>query len=111
MVLRNGQLLAKNTPEELYKNPKNSYAASLLNEINEIPWNDLNSAKEGVALVYPNQLKVDPNSDVQVEIKESFFKGSYYLIEAQLNSTTLYFEHGERLLEGDKVGISVIARR
>ena len=107
LVLRNGELLAKNTPEELYKKPANSYAASLLNEINEIPWKDLKEDKEGSALVYPNQIKVDTNSTIEVEIKGCFFKGSYYLIEAQLKSTTLYFEHHERLIEGDKARVKV----
>lgn len=108
LVLRNGELIAKNTPEALYKNPTNAYAASLLNEINEIPWTDLGIEKEGVALVYPNQIEVTPESAIQVEIKASYFKGNYYQIEAQLNSTTLFFEHLNSLKVGDVVGIEII---
>lgn len=107
LVLRNGEVLAKNTPEELYKNPKNAYAASLLNEINEIPHKALGMDKEGLVLVYPNQIKVAENSEHQVTVEASYFKGNYYLIEAKLNETTLFFEHAEKLEVGMNVRVSV----
>ena len=107
LVLRNGELITKNTPEALYKDPKNAYAASLLNEINEIPWKDLGIDKEGAALLYPNQIKVAKESAIEVEIKASYFKGHYYLIEAQLNSTTLFFKHTNSLKVGDLVRVSI----
>jgi len=111
LVLRNGELLARNTPEELYQQPKNAYVASLLNEINEIPLKDLNQDEEGVALIYPNQIKVIENAKLEVTVLESFFKGNYYLIEGKLNETVLFFEHSEKLKVGDTVGISITSQR
>lgn len=107
LVLRKGKLLSKNTPQELYQEPKNAYVASLLNEINEIPLKDLKQNQEGVALVYPNQIKVDENSELQVEITGNYFKGNCYLIEAKLNSTTLFFEHSKSLEIGERVGVFI----
>ncbi len=110
LVLRNGELLAKNTPEKLYQKPKDAYVASLLNEINEIPLCDLGKDNNGVALVYPNQIKVVEKSAHQVTILASFFKGNYYLIEAKLNNTILFFEHTEKLEKGVIVKISIMDR-
>lgn len=107
LVLRNGELLAKNTPEELYQHPKNAYVASLLNEINEIPLKALGQASEGVALVYPNQIKAVEKSGITVTVSDAFFKGSYYLIEGQLGTTTLFFHHPVSLEIGVKVPLFI----
>jgi iron(III) transport system ATP-binding protein len=48
-------------------------------------------------LLYPNQIKIVEKPGLIVEVKATYFKGSYYLIEAILNNKTLYFEHFEKL--------------
>ena len=51
--------------------------ASLLGDVNEIEING------ELKFVYPHQLKVVMNSDLKVEIVNSYFRGSHYLIEAK----------------------------
>jgi hypothetical protein len=36
-------------------------------------------------------------SHLKATVLHSYFKGSFYLIEANLNGTTIYFEHTEQL--------------
>ena len=109
LVIRNGKLVAKNTPETLYNNPKSKYVASFFNEINEIPLHILeanNTSKETV-LLYPNQLKVVENSNLEVTVVASYFKGSYYLIEADLKGEIIFFEHPIKLEINQQVLVKV----
>ena len=109
LVIRDGELIVKNTPEKLYNNPKSAYEASFFNEINEIPLHKIdpkNTSKETI-LVYPNQLKIVKNSTIKVTVISSYFKGSYYLIEAELNEKIIYFEHEIKLNKGEEVAIDI----
>ncbi|UMB53093.1 ABC transporter ATP-binding protein [Lutibacter sp. A64] len=109
LVIRDGKLVAKNTPETLYNNPESKYVASFFNEINEIPLHIIeakNTSKETV-LLYPNQLKVVEKSELKATVIASYFKGSYYLIEADLKNETIFFEHPTKLEINQKVDIEV----
>ncbi|WP_372794998.1 ABC transporter ATP-binding protein [Lutibacter sp.] len=109
LVIRDGELIANNTPEALYKNPKSAYVASFFDEINEIPLSEIdskNTSKETV-LLYPNQLKLIKHSDLKAKVINSYFKGSYYLIEAELNGKIIFFEHTSPLKKGNEVCIEI----
>lgn len=99
MVIRNGEIVAKNTPEEIYNKPLNSYVASFFNEINEIPLNlvDENNSSNEVLLRYPNQISLVENSNIKATVKSCYFKGSFYLIETDFKGTTLFFENSTSL--------------
>ncbi len=110
LVIRDGELLAKNTPELLYTNPENGYIASFFNEINEIPIHILdseNTSKETI-LLYPDQLKVVKNSSLKATVITSYFKGSYYLIEADINGKIIFFEQFKKLQIGSKICLKLI---
>lgn len=91
IVLHEAKIMAKGTPQELYKNPKNKLIASFFDEFNEI---------ENYGIMYANQLKVVENSNLKATVKQSFYKGSYYLIEADLDGKSIFFEH-DKALERD----------
>ena len=99
LVLRNGRLIAKGTPEMLYNNIKSNYIASFFNEINAIPLNEIDTTTTSrrKILAYPNQLKITKKQGIKATIIASYFKGSYYLIEAKLKKTTIFFEHSSKL--------------
>ena len=84
MVLHDAQIMAKDTPEQLYKNPQNKLIASFFDEFNVI---------EHYGIVYANQLKLVENSNLKATVKHAYFKGSYYLIEADLNGKIVFFEN------------------
>lgn len=88
IVLHEAKIMAKGTPQELYKNPENKLIASFFDEFNEI---------ENYGIVYANQLKVVQNSNLKATVKQSFYKGSYYLIEADLDGKSIFFEHNKTL--------------
>ncbi len=86
IVLRNGEIIATNKPKILYENPENKYIGSLFGEINEI------EIDGKVFLKYSHQLKIATESDIKVIIKQNYFRGNHYLVEADFNKKTIFFE-------------------
>ena len=84
--IRDGKLMAKNTPEALYNTLNSEYIGSFFNEVNEIPNNIINhqSRSKKAILVYPNQIKMVEDSLLKAIVITSYFKGYHYLIEADL---------------------------
>lgn len=109
IVIKQGEILTKENTVTLYQNPTNYYVASLFGEVNKIDaslFTAIDSTKD--ILVYPHELKEDPNSKIKVRVKNSYFKGSYYLIEAVLDNTIVFFEHSTALQAPTKIGISIV---
>jgi ABC-type sulfate/molybdate transport systems ATPase subunit len=86
LVMQQGIIIEQGTPKEVFDHPKNSYVASLFGDVNEI----LIDGK--VEFVYPHQLEVVAESGLKVEVLNSYFRGSHYLIEASYNNGVLFFE-------------------
>ena len=93
IVLHDAKILAQGSPEALYKHPKNKLIASFFNEFNVIDGD----------FVYAHQLKVVSKSDLQVTVRKSYYKGSYFLIESQSGDNTIFFEHDAALKKDTKV--------
>jgi hypothetical protein len=43
--------------------------------------------------LYPHQLKITDNGALKVVVKQSYFKGSHYLIKAVANRNVIFFDH------------------
>ncbi|MEM0542742.1 ABC transporter ATP-binding protein [Flavobacterium sp. j3] len=101
IILKNGQILEQGNPNYIYENPRNKYIATLFGEVNEI-------VIEGVSnLVYSHQLKIAAKSDLKVEVINSFFKGSHYLIESQYNDVVMYFDNEVEISVGKQVYLKI----
>jgi ABC-type sulfate/molybdate transport systems ATPase subunit len=86
LVLRNGTIIEVGETREIYSYPGSFYVASLFGEVNEIKWED------NVLYVYPHQLEVSENSTFEVVVKETYFRGNNYLVEAIFNNQIVFFE-------------------
>lgn len=93
IVLHDAKIMAQDTPENLFKNPKNKLIASFFGEYNDL---------ENNGIVYAHQLKVCENGNLKATVKHVYFKGINYLIEADLNGKRVFFEYGDKL-DIDKV--------
>lgn len=87
IVIKNNQVISEDTPENLYKNPKEKYIASLFDDVNEIIIN------ETQVLLYPHQIKIVQNSNEKALVKNSYFRGNYWLIEAEYNNQVIFLKH------------------
>lgn len=85
IVMRDGEIIEKGNPKSIYNFPKNSYVASLFDDVNEIT---IEGKKE---LLFPHQLQIVEKSDLKVTVLNCYFRGSHYLVEAKFENQILFF--------------------
>ena len=106
LVMKEGKIIEKSTPNEIYNNPKSFYTASLFGDVNEISSKYFNDNKEKIMLLFPHQLKIVSHSKLKVMVKNNYFRGSYFLIECEYENGTLFLEHKTALKSNDILFLS-----
>jgi ABC-type Fe3+/spermidine/putrescine transport system ATPase subunit len=104
IVIKNTKIVINNSPLKIYKNPKEKYVAALFEDVNEIIINNK------TVLLYPHQLKVvekSANSIGTAAVINAYFKGSFWLIEAELNQQKIYFNHFSKLQKSANVYLEI----
>ena len=86
IVLKDGNKIMQANPKSVYNNSNNHYIASLFGDVNEI------TIEVKTQFKYPWQLEQIEDSKFKVIVKQSFFKGSHYLIESEFQNRKIYFE-------------------
>ena len=95
---------------EIFEKPRSLYTAELLGEANLIPIEVLKSYASTTRniIVYSHELKVSQKSGMQVEVKHSYYLGTYYRIYSLLeNGRSVYFDHPNPIEKGRKVFLNV----
>lgn len=99
IVIKDQKILVNDSPKSIYQNPKEKYIAALFDDVNVII---INSKKE---LLYPHQIKIAAkNNDIAI-VKNSYFKGSYWLVEVDFNNQNIFLNHHTCLEEGEQVSL------
>jgi ABC-type Fe3+/spermidine/putrescine transport system ATPase subunit len=95
LVMKDGKIRADGNPESIYQTPESHYTASLFDDVNEIPESWLHAGRSDVnkILVYPHQLGIASYSPLEVRVKQNYFKGSRYLVEAATAGKSIFFEN------------------
>ncbi len=99
IVLHEAKIMDQGTPQHIFNNPKNELIASFFGEFNTL---------DTLGIVYTYQLKKVNTSNLKATVKQSYFKGNYFLIEANLNGKTVFFEHEFALENGLEVYIGIL---
>ena len=99
IVIQNNQIIAAGTPQDLYQNPVNKYVASLFDDVNEI---EIQAKK---TLVYPHQIKIIDNSALKAQVQNSYFRGTFWLIELVFEGEKIYVNHDRKVKLHSKVGL------
>jgi ABC-type Fe3+/spermidine/putrescine transport system ATPase subunit len=105
IVMKAGEIVDHAASEAVYLLPKNRYVASLFGEVNEIkvhlliPFKD----QEKEILVYATELYLTEISELQVRIKQFYFKGHNYLIKAVFERKIIFFENPFAIPEDEMV--------
>ena len=109
IVLKNGKIHAKNTPEQLYNNPKDKYVASLFGDVNDLKLKNLISSESSrkKILLYPHEIKIVGKSEIKARVLHSYFKGKSFLIKAVLKNEIIYFEHASEVEKGKEVFLKI----
>ena len=101
IIIRNNKILANKNPKEIYKNPKEKYVAALFDDVNEIIIDEKNY------LLYPHQLKIVEKSAISSIVLNSYFKGAYWLIEAEIEKQIVFLNYIEELEKGKEINLKI----
>lgn len=101
LVMKNGAIEAKGTPKFVFQNPSSFYVASLFGDVSVL------NSNGRINFVYPYQFQLVPNSDIQVEVVQSYFKGSHFLVEGKFENQFVFFESLKELFSGEVVFLEV----
>lgn len=104
IVLKNNHIIASGTPQDLYDKPKSKYVASFFDDVNEVV---LSGKRE---LLYPHQIKIVENSGLKSKVINSYFKGTYWLIELVLEDQMIYLKHDQNVKSQSTVCLKVIGK-
>ena len=100
IVINNHKIIAKGSPKEIYNNPKNLNTASLFDDINQLNINGK------IILLYPHQIKKVDKSNYIATIIKSYFKGFYWLIEAEISNQKVFFINNSKIENNTKCFIN-----
>lgn len=98
IVLNQQEILAIDSPKNLYQSPKSPLIASFFGEFNYLT---------DYGLIYAHQISVVENSNLKAEVVQSFFQGNSYLIEAILNEQSVFFESCASFKKGKTIFLSI----
>ncbi len=103
LMLKNGTEEMFGTPEFIYKNVSTEYQAGFFGEANLLQKNLFSSENTSEKIVvFPHQLEIsDEKKKLKVTLKKTYFKGSFYLIEADFEGKTVFFNNNFLLTAGD----------
>lgn len=108
LVIQNSKEVAKNSPQQIYNNPKNKYTASLFGDVNEIVLQQNNKTQK--ILVYPNEIKITDSSALKATVKKTYFRGFYWLVEVDYQQQTLLLNHHSNIKVGKEVFLSITVK-
>ncbi|GGG37428.1 ABC transporter ATP-binding protein [Bizionia arctica] len=97
IVLDNHKIVANHTPKYLFENPETPLIASFFGEFNMID----------DQIIYAHQIQVVEHSKLKATVKKCYFKGPYFLIEANLEGATIFFENKDCIEENKKVSLVI----
>ncbi|NRB83763.1 MAG: ABC transporter ATP-binding protein [Winogradskyella sp.] len=99
IVLDNKKVVAKDTPKNLFNNPKSPLIASFFGEYSLIK-NDI---------FYAHQLQITDHSDFKATVVSSYFNGQNWMIEANYNNQTIFIEHDKKIEKGLEIPFKIVS--
>ncbi|RZN83858.1 MAG: ABC transporter ATP-binding protein [Winogradskyella sp.] len=93
LVLYNKNVIAKDTPQQLYRNPQLPLIASFFGEFNSI----------NGKIYYAHQLQIVEKSELKGVVKSSYFNGESWLLEVEHHSKSVFIEHEKEIEKGTKI--------
>lgn len=90
LVMKEGRIVQRGTPKEIYYQPKNEYVAGMFGKYNlltsqEASWLGIEANEKGV-LIRPEDFIINKKDGPNGVIKKINFQGSFYEVELQLKN-------------------------
>jgi ABC-type Fe3+/spermidine/putrescine transport system ATPase subunit len=111
IVMKGGKLIAHDASPKIYLKPESKYVASLYGEVNEIPLQLLTNESDTnePILVYSHELFLTEKSNLEVTVKQCYFKGNVFLVKGVYDRKVLFFENPFPIDNGKNVCLTVEA--
>lgn len=109
IVMQKGKIIAHDASPKIYLKPESKYVASLYGEVNEIALNlfEENADIDAAILVYSHELFITEKSNLEVTVKQSYYKGNTFLVKGVYDRKVLFFENPFPIPDGDTVFLTV----
>jgi ABC-type Fe3+/spermidine/putrescine transport system ATPase subunit len=107
LVMKEGKLVASNSPENLYNNPPTKYVASFFGDVNEIKLKNIKSqhTDDTSVLLYPHDIQVDTNSKLKAQVKQCYLMEGVFLVEVIFMEESIFLHHTEPLKKEEEIGL------
>lgn len=99
LVVHDGKYITQKPTKVLYQFPETPLVASFFGTYNNL---------EPYGIVYAHQLKIVDKAPHNAIVKQSYFNGASYLIEALFENTTIFIEHVTALEAQSLISFEVI---
>lgn len=93
LVMKNGRIVHRGKPEELYLHPGTKYVARLFGEVNQLPVNWFIPEQKGTLLIYPHELILNAEGRIKAIVEECYFEGHSYLVKARIGGRRIFFRN------------------
>ena len=107
LVMKNGRIIHRGNPQELYLNPQTKYVARLFGEVNQLPLSWFLEDRKGLVLIYPHELYAAPGGKIKAIVEENYFEGHSYLVKARIGRRLIYFRSETPLNKQYAVSLSL----
>ena len=109
IVMKNGEIIARDSSPKIYLKPESKYVASLYGEVNEIPLDVLEekSTDDQSILVYSHELVLTEKSKLHVIVKQCYYKGNTFLLKGVYDKKIIFFENPFPIEEGQNVFLTL----
>ncbi len=109
IVLHKGKMIAKNSPQQLYKQPEKALIASFFEEFNVFKLSEISHLKPNTSeiIIYANEVRITKKSVLIAKVFKSHFMGDCYLIEATFKGRSIFINHPNAIIESQDVFFSI----
>ena len=99
MIINQGRVDAIDTPENIYRSPKNLSTAQLFGDVTSL------ALDNRMRHIRPENIKIVEKSQYNIEVKDSFYLGEKYRISAKLGDDIINLYHNTNLKQGENLYI------
>ncbi|GAB5565264.1 MAG: ABC transporter ATP-binding protein [Winogradskyella sp.] len=98
IVIHDKKIIAKDTPQALFKNPKLPLIASFFGEYSIIE----------SRIYYAHQLQIVNQSDLNAIVKQSYFNGNNWMVEAIYKGSSVFIEHNSYIASAIEISFKIV---
>ena len=99
MIINSGKIDAIDTPEKIYRSPKNIQTAKLFGDVTSLRIDNKRLH------IRPENIKIVKKSPYNIKVKDSFYLGEKYRISAKLGGEIFNLYHNTNLNQGENLHI------